>query len=183
MSATKQAPIKAAQDALMRGDMALTQVLPAAIRTILDEKLWEGRVDSHGNPFSCFREFAEHPFWEGLNVQPYDRLNDYCKGDADLIVRIREAGKRKRGPNNNRYNITETGRGTAQAATLERLQKEFPKHYERVKAGELSAHAAAIEAGFRKPTRSIPIDSPESAMRALLRVFSKENLKQALEEL
>lgn len=182
MSATKQAPIKAAQDALMRGDMALTQVLPAAIRTILDEKLWEGRVDSHGNPFSCFREFAEHPFWEGLNVQPYDRLNDYCKGDTDLIVKIREAGKRKRGPKKNPTNNRETGY-TTQAATLERLQKEFPKHYERVKAGELSAHAAAIEAGFRKPTRSIPIDSPESAMRALLRVFTKENLKQALEEL
>ena len=44
----------------------------------------------------------------------------------------------------------------------------------------MQAGFAMLEAGFRKPMKSIPIDSPESAVTALLRVFSKEELLSAL---
>lgn len=42
-------------------------------------------------------------------------------------------------------------RGNSRAYTLDRLEKERPDLYARVKADELSANKAAIEAGWRKP--------------------------------
>ena len=41
-------------------------------------------------------------------------------------------------------------RGTSRAYTLTRLKNERPDLFERVKAKEISANAAAIEAGWRK---------------------------------
>ena len=63
---------------------------------------------------------------------------------------------------------------------LARLRRDRPDLAERVIAGDLSASAAAIEAGFRRPMKSIPIDSPESAVKALLRVFDRADLLAAL---
>lgn len=45
----------------------------------------------------------------------------------------------------------EPAQGTSRAYTLTRLESERPDLYERVCRKELSANAAAIEAGFRKP--------------------------------
>lgn len=70
--------------------------------------------------------------------------------------------------------------GTARNETLSRLRRDRPDLAVRVDVGELSANAAAIEAGWRKPMRSIPIDSPDAAIEALLRVFSREQLQRAL---
>lgn len=64
--------------------------------------------------------------------------------------------------------------------TLRRLARSRPDLLARVETGELSAHAAAIAAGIRKPMRSIPIATPEDAIRALLRVFTVTDLAQAL---
>lgn len=46
--------------------------------------------------------------------------------------------------------------GNSREGALRRLQKDRPDLHERVIAGELSAHAAAIEAGFRAKTVTIP---------------------------
>jgi hypothetical protein len=50
-------------------------------------------------------------------------------------------------------NITRFKRGTERAYTLARLRRDHPELAERVIAGEISANAAAIEAGFRKKRR------------------------------
>ena len=50
--------------------------------------------------------------------------------------------------------------------TLRRLARSHPDLLARVESGELSAHAAAVQAGIRKPMRSIPVDTPEAAIRA-----------------
>jgi hypothetical protein len=42
------------------------------------------------------------------------------------------------------------GRGTSKSYTVARLKREAPALFQAVCAGELSANAAAIEAGFRK---------------------------------
>jgi hypothetical protein len=41
--------------------------------------------------------------------------------------------------------------GTSRAAPLRRLERHRPDRLDRVLAGELSAHAGMVEAGFRKP--------------------------------
>lgn len=84
-------------------------------------------------------------------------------------------GRQSRGDN-----VTSTLRGNDQTYTLRRLARDNPELLDRVESGELSANAAATLAGFRKPMKSVPIDSPSSAIRALLRVFSKKDLQDAL---
>jgi len=46
-----------------------------------------------------------------------------------------------------------TRQGNSRAYTLDRLKRQAPELFERVISGELSANAAAIEAGFRKKRR------------------------------
>lgn len=50
--------------------------------------------------------------------------------------------------------------------TLRRLARSRPDLLARVESGELSAHAAAVQAGIRKPMRSIPVDTPPEALGA-----------------
>ncbi len=67
-------------------------------------------------------------------------------------------------------NTTSSGddRGTAYIAG--RLKRDHPALAEEVIAGRLSAHAAAVQAGFRKPTWTAPAD-PERLAAAVERRF------------
>ncbi len=47
-------------------------------------------------------------------------------------------------------NVTPAQKGNSKSYTLSRLERDRPDLFERVCGGELSANAAAIEAGFRK---------------------------------
>jgi hypothetical protein len=51
-----------------------------------------------------------------------------------------------------------------------RLARDNPELAEQVLAGELSAHAAAITAGFRRRTVQVDASEPERAVRQLLRL-------------
>jgi hypothetical protein len=63
--------------------------------------------------------------------------------------------------------------GNSSHAAIRRLRKDRPDLYARVMAGELSPHAAAVAAGFRRKVISVPLD-PERAAAALKRHFSPE---------
>jgi hypothetical protein len=73
--------------------------------------------------------------------------------------------------------------GTARTTALRRLRKDRPDLHARVLAGELSANAAAVEAGFRRPTATVPVDSVEHAVGALARRFTRDELRAAIEAL
>ena len=60
--------------------------------------------------------------------------------------------------------------GNTAASALRRLRKAAPALHERVLTGDLSPHAAMLEAGFRRKTMQLPTD-PEGVARALLRKF------------
>jgi len=70
------------------------------------------------------------------------------------------------------------GGGTSAAYTVARLQRDEPALYGRVQRGELSANAAAIEAGWRKQQDrySLPND-PTAAGRYLAQRVDKEWLQ------
>lgn len=76
---------------------------------------------------------------------------------------------------------TDNSERNSTPGTLRRLARTRPELLARVEAGELSVNAAALEAGIRKRHKSIPVDSAESAIRALRRVFTDEELVEALE--
>ena len=62
-----------------------------------------------------------------------------------------------------------------------RLKRDHPAIAARVANGEFkSIRAAALEAGIVKPMRSVPVDTPDAAIRALSRVFSTSDLAKVL---
>jgi hypothetical protein len=65
---------------------------------------------------------------------------------------------------------------------LARLKRDRPDLAAQVVDGDLTAHAAAIQAGIRPRRASIRIDSPTNAVRGLLRHFTAEQISQALKE-
>jgi len=74
-------------------------------------------------------------------------------------------------------NITSTKqRGTSSAYTLARLDRDAPELAADVRDGKLSAHAAAIEAGFRK--KPTGIDRLRSAWKTATALERREFLKE-----
>lgn len=55
-------------------------------------------------------------------------------------------------------NVTLIQRGNSETYTIARLRRDAPELADAVVRGELSANAAAIKAGFRKPTWTAPAD-------------------------
>ncbi len=102
---------------------------------------------------------------EWLRLNPPD--------DPTPLERAKELGQRligipggKAGPGRGKKtgdNITRLKRGTSHAYTVARLDRDRPDLAARVHAGELSANAAAIEAGFKK--KPTPLDVLSAAWR------------------
>ena len=67
--------------------------------------------------------------------------------------------------------IPSSQQGNGKDYTLRRLMRDHPELLERVKSGELSANAAAIEAGFREKTITVTLD-PTKAAKAILKHFT-----------
>lgn len=63
-------------------------------------------------------------------------------------------------------------------------EKLPPRHdlIEKVKAGEISIHKAMLEAGFRKPTLTVPLD-PEAATRLIVKHFRGDDLTDLIHRL
>lgn len=73
-------------------------------------------------------------------------------------------------------------RGTEAKYLAGRLKRDHPEIADRVARGEYrSIRAAALDAGIIKPKKTVPIDTPERAIQALLRVFSADELRRALD--
>jgi hypothetical protein len=71
--------------------------------------------------------------------------------------------------------------GTSVSYALRRLSKNRPDLYEQVKAQELSANAAMIQAGFKDKTITVPIDVKKAA-KVLVRNFDVAELLAAIDE-
>jgi hypothetical protein len=159
---------------------------------LISERLWEGETGWDGKPMTLTRALAESwPIGLGLTTDRLGRLYELAEDadvDPDLIRSVREEIEkatplRARGENQHTGgcdNITSSPRGTSESYVRRRLRRDRPDLLKRVDAGELSANAAAIEAGFRKPKATIPVDTPDAAIGALLRRFSHDELDAAL---
>lgn len=77
------------------------------------------------------------------------------------------------------YNVNHLGKGNSTDYTLRRLARERPDLLDKFESGEISANAAAIAAGFRVKTITVPLD-PERAARALLKHFDRDELIAAM---
>ncbi len=115
--------------------------------------------------------------------QPYGTLDKMLEAEVGLPAReiralIRKAGLAARGTNrdpetgqwsrvDNINTVGALGGGTSETYTIRRLRRDRPDLAECVERGDLSANQAAIKAGFRRRSMSIPVDDAERAFRRL----------------
>jgi hypothetical protein len=160
---------------------------------LISERLWEGETGWDGRPMTLTRALAEPwPVGLGMTVDRLGRLYKLAEDaavDRGLVRQVRDAIEKetplreKAGAppagERNGDNVT-IRRGNSESYLRRRLRRDRPDLLVRVDDGELSANAAAVEAGFRKPTASVPVDTADAAVRALLRRFDCTTLTDAL---
>lgn len=102
--------------------------------------------------FKRFEDFVATPPLEGLGAS-VQLLKNIVRDDTETLDLLDRALKGKQGERTDLVdNINEVSRpdGTSREAALRRLRKDRPDLHAKVLAGEMSAHAAMKEAGFRK---------------------------------
>lgn len=182
-----------AQECLSRGEGAFG-ALPSVVKSMIRDEVWKHLTDKNGKCFADFPSFVEYNLWWGLETS-YDRLIDFCRDDAEcrqMLLEQMPAVSNKGGQEGNgnaakeknegdNITLVSNPRGTSATHTLKRLKRDNPELAERVVNGDLSANAAAIEAGFRKPTITLQSSNPVRAAETIHAKFGPE-FAQALKE-
>ena len=95
--------------------------------------------------------------------------------DVDNLPPLPANGVRGKARDKSYYNIIANRQGTDATYTARRLKRDNPEILQRVIDGELSLNQAAIEAGFREKTISIPFD-PHKAGLAIKRKYTAQQI-------
>jgi hypothetical protein len=112
----------------------------------------------------------------GLSQEELDRLNAAAPGATVGAVLGAHGGDRRSDEAKDQGTNSTLIRGSTQPYTLARLDRDHPALAERVRAGELTPNAAAIQAGFRTRMLSVPLD-PARAARILVKHLQPEQVK------
>ena len=129
--------------------------LPETLKKVIATGAWKSwrwvGSEFHQNSLGSY---LTSPPPNGVGIQ-LDTVEKLIVGDEDAETAYRREMVAEKGTNQHAKeghdNVMIQGRqGNSRTYTLKRLKDEFPELFERVKAKELSANAAAIEAGFRK---------------------------------
>jgi hypothetical protein len=152
------------QRSIMHGGERAFELVPMSLKTLIERKVWKECHDKNGQPFKSFEAFAAAPFWFGLN-STVDELKAFCVKHDDVRRKIdeavaaaltpKEAGALGGRGHKAADNVRSFGNNPTYA--LKRLKRDRPDLAEKVVRGELSAHAAAIGAGFRKKLTPLEI--------------------------
>jgi hypothetical protein len=143
--------VKKLQQAIAEGGENVFEIVPLTLRNVIKERAWEKRKDGEGKEFTSFEAFAAHRLWQGLET-PIDELRLFCRKHGDVLKLIDgevTAAPQHVGRGHSSNNVSPIY-GNNPTYTLKRLKRDRPDLADKVVAGELSANAAAIEAGFRK---------------------------------
>lgn len=176
------------QDALIDGDRGLRHV-PGLLKRVIQENRWQERTFGTMDRVITFRAFSEFvaerpPEGLGADLALVKRL---CGDDPEAINLIDQATRRNAGRPVTVDNVHGTHKeerpagNTAQAA-IRRLRKDRPDLHSRVLRGELSPHAAAVEAGFRPKTITVPLD-PQRMAHAIRRRLSHDEIDTLIDAL
>lgn len=126
---------------------------PALLKKVIEERAWERRLhNGRLIELVSLRELVTLKPLEGWGQNPA-KIEAVIKDNAEVLAMWREEMKSGQGKRNDlvdNINEVSTTKGTSKAYTVSRLKRESPELFEKVVAGELSANAAAIKAGWRK---------------------------------
>jgi len=169
-------------------------LVPGILKDIITEDVWRVRrprkMPGREFHYRTFAEFVEDHPPQGLGCD-VRTLQNVCRDDAEahnLLMDLlnpaamshQEAGHLG-GRGNKAVRITNSfDRSDTAPYTIRRLKRDRPELAEQVIRGELSPNAAAIKAGFRKKTITVPLDVDRAA-RALLKHFTADEIEQIIE--
>jgi hypothetical protein len=138
---------------------------PGLLKKVIEERVWEARLHN-GRLYELpsLRELVTRKPLEGWGQNP-DKIEAVIKDHPEVLALWREAMKGQEGGDTTCNNVTgaKATTGNGKAYTVSRLKRESPELFQQVVAGELSANAAAIKAGFRKPVALLPKDPAKAA--------------------
>lgn len=124
-----------------------------------------------------FRAFVEAPLPDGLETDLKD-LEWVCRRQPDVLDLIDQAvqkPKHVRRSDGDTITITDpNARGTARLSALRKLRSDRPDLHAQVLAGDLSAHAAMVAAGFRRPQITVPINDMDMLAARLRRHLDED---------
>ena len=175
-----QNPVERLNQAIMHGGEQAFEVVPIILDKVIAQRLWAAGSDKDGTPFKSFESFVTHRRPQGLESN-IDELLAFCRRHEEVQKLIRgevepereHRGATKEERENRDSNTTSSGRGATYL--LKRLKRDIPALFERVVKGELTANAAAIEAGFRERTITITAN-PAKAARSILKNFTRDEI-------
>ncbi len=165
------------------------------IKMIIEQDMWQERMIPATGEVQRYTRFIEFlrgtpPNGLGSDLKAISRLcaaveTQEAREALALLEEVtQQGGGAPQGNNNasktsvdNIHSSTGTERptGTSQSQALRRLRTHRPDLHARVNAGDLSPHAAMIEAGFRRKTMTVPVE-PQAAAAALRRHFTPDEL-------
>lgn len=156
--------------------------VPGLVKQVLKTEAWRrrehrGRVFEHAR----FLDFITAKPMAGCGWPP-EKVEALIRDDAETLVMWRKATELGAGARTDLHNNVievERTQGNSKAYTLDRLKREAPHLFQAVCAGELSANAAAIEAGFRK--KPTPYEQIQKLIPKLSKA-EKAALRRALDE-
>jgi len=161
---------------------------PSLIARVISERAWESRLH-HGRLYELpsLRDLVTRKPPEGWGQNP-DKIEALLKDSPEVLACWREEMKGKPGRKEKGCDSQpiQTAKGTGNKAyTLDRLKRENAELFQQVVAGELSANAAAVKAGWRKKKTVIAMedDATLTARNILAKMGSEwvKALKSALD--
>jgi hypothetical protein len=154
---------------MTHGEQSLGQV-PALLCKVLKEKAWQdfetplGKLVHHDR----FEDFVVAPAPEGLSAKVED-VSRIIRGNREAEDLLDQALQRSayihmdKDDDVNNVNVIKRPQGNSSDRALRHLREKRPELHQRVLSGELSPHAAMIEAGFRSRTVTVNLESPKAA--------------------
>lgn len=146
-----------AEQAIRHGTGRLANV-PGLIKKIIRNECWKSRrlVSGEICEMRSLAELITTPLIRGWGEDP-KKIEALLKDDAEALAMFHKALHPHGGDHKSEetikvdnVNLDQAPKGNSRSYTCARLQREYPDLFEQVCAGELTANAAAIKAGFRK---------------------------------
>lgn len=179
--------VEALSSSLRRGGNALEDV-PGLLKRILKEEAWRRFTTPRGElvEYSEFIDFVTTPPTAGLGATA-PLVRKIISGDPEAVdlfdeaVQTQHGGDRRSAAVIKNDNVTlERPTGNTQTAALRRLRKDAPELHAEVLAGNLSAHAAMVQAGFRAKSVSVPVTRPEAVAATLLKHMEPDDIAEVV---
>jgi uncharacterized protein YbjQ (UPF0145 family) len=168
---------------LDRGGHGLANT-PALLRQVLEGESWREFETQRSEIvyYDLFTDFVVTPPLKGLG-STVDLVRRIVADDMlalDLLDQVLQnpvgTNQHTEGKANGLTQLAGNGREKA----LRRLRKDAPELHAAVLAGQLSAHAAMVEAGFRLRTVSVPVGEPDRIANLLRKHMSAGDFAQLL---